>query len=93
MVSFFLEEYFLTRLGSLSGAYVKIYDTISEDFSRRQLFPSSSSSFLCHDQDVAPTISPILALLTTCHKIVHQDLTELGLLLGAPLQLPRQVYS
>lgn len=71
--------------------YVKIYDTVYEDMMRRATFPSSVSPFLCHDQDIVPALSPILTLLTTCQSIVHNDLTELGLLLGAPVELPREV--
>jgi hypothetical protein len=80
-----------TSLGSLSSAYVKIYETVYEDVMRREMFPSATSSFLCQDQDTAPSLCPILTLLTTCQSMTQNDLSELGILLGAPLELPRQV--
>lgn len=90
-IHFFIFEIIIIIVGSLSTAFVKIFDITSSDITRRLHFPSTSSSFLCHDQDIAPTLCPILMLLTTCQNIVNNDLTELGLLLGAPLELPRQV--
>ena len=44
----------------------------------------STGQFLC------PLLEPILYLVTACERCMGGNLTQLGLLLGIPLELPRE---
>jgi hypothetical protein len=41
-------------------------------------------------QRLCPLLEPILYLVTACERCMGGNLTELGLLLGIPLELPRE---
>lgn len=41
-------------------------------------------------QALGPLLEPILYLVTACERCLGGNLTELGLLMGIPLELPRE---
>lgn len=78
---------------------MQIYPTVVLDVRRRrdlvlQLQTSANSAAgtvtTAPGQLLGPLLEPILYLVTSCERCMGGNLTELGLLMGIPLELPRE---
>jgi hypothetical protein len=72
-----------TISGPISTAYIRIYDMVYNDITK-SLPPEKSK---------ACTMCPTVRLVTACGAVLRGELTDLGVLLGAPLQLIKQVCN
>ena len=66
--------------GPISQAYISIYDIVYNDVVSGCPADRVKSIIVCS----------VVRLVTTCGSALNGELTDLGVLLGAPIQLPRQ---